>query len=107
MYCKEPSTLLEKSLSFSDATGAQLNMTYSTTFDDNSKQYGVRISKRNQLGAECEYSEFEDITYYREEIEEIFNMFVRNTVTPITMLNVLEDVFYAKKCKLDDGPWGA
>ncbi|NLK97849.1 MAG: hypothetical protein GX272_07185 [Epulopiscium sp.] len=66
-----------------------------------SKTYGIEIVKKCMHFGETIYTETDQIdslTHEKESAQEIINKLIANTVTPISMLNIIDDL-------MDETPW--
>lgn len=62
---------------------------YSET-EESKPYYGIRITKH--LGDDVEYEEVTGLSYSREKVEDVLQILFRYEVTPISMVEIVDDL---------------
>jgi len=68
----------------------EYNITESRSADNDEPYYGIQITKYIDDSTETE--EIQGISYSRDKVEEIAGILFRNIVTPISMVEIVDDI---------------
>lgn len=68
----------------------EYNITENQNTDTDEPYYGIQIVK--YLGENRETEEIEGISYSREKVEAIVKILFQNIVTPISMVEIVDDI---------------
>ena len=68
----------------------EYNITENRNSDTDEPYYGIQIAK--YLDGKKEIEEIEGISYSKDKVEAIAKILYRNTVTPISMVEIVDDL---------------
>jgi len=68
----------------------EYNITERKNSDSEKPYYGIQVTK--YVDGVCETEEIEGISYSREKVEAIIKILFQNTVTPVSMVEIVDDL---------------